>query len=75
MVTIEPEPLDAAILAHFNMKVDDLIDQVFEGIQDYKDRHPEITDDIAKQVLETRACDMAEGYVNWIEEGDDEWNG
>lgn len=68
-------PLDGAILAHFNMKVDDLIDQVFEGIQDYKDRHPEITDDIAKHVLETRACDMAEGYVGWVEEGDGEWNG
>lgn len=69
----EPEPIDA--LAPFNMKVDDLVSKFFDGIDDYIHRHPEITDDIAKHVLETRACDMAEAYVNWVEEGDGEWNG
>lgn len=62
-------PVDGALLTHFNMRVDDLIESVFEGIDDYCRRHPEITEEIAKKTLSTRACDMAEGYEIWIEEG------
>lgn len=78
MADTEPERLDhqdmaridGPVLAHFHMRIDDLVEEVFMGIDDYIHRHPEITNEIAQESLGRRACDMAEGYRTWVEEGE-----
>lgn len=71
MATIEPEPLDAAILAPLNREIDHRVELLLGHIDNYTSGKDWATNEVVSEAFRNRGHDgLADAWDEWVEETD-----